>query len=180
MKSLQEKYKKEVIPAMKEKFGYGNILAVPHFEKVTVNIGIGKFSGDEKALEEIIRDLTMIVGQKPVFTKAKKAIAAFKTRQGMKVGLVATLRKQKMFDFLERLVSLASPRSRDFRGLNQKSVDQNGNLTIGLKEHIIFPEISHENIHHIFGLEITVKTTAKTQEEGMELFRMTGFPIKTN
>jgi len=176
--SLQEKYKKEVIPEMKKIFGYKNNLAVPRIEKATVNVGIGKFNQDEKAVEEIVSDLALITGQKPVFTKAKKAIAGFKIRQGLKVGLKVTLRGQRMYDFIERLIFLALPRSRDFRGIDQKSVDQNGNLSIGIKEIIIFPEISHENIRNIFGLEVTITTTAKTQKEGMTLFRLLGFPIK--
>jgi len=175
---LQEKYKKEAIPGLKEKFGYKNDLAIPRIEKVTLNTGIGKFSQDEKAVEEIVKDLMMISGQKPVFTLAKKAIAGFKIRQGQKVGLAVTLRGQRANDFIERLISLALPRSRDFRGLEQKSVDDHGNLNIGIKEQIIFPEISHENIRNIFGLQITVKTTAKNHEEGLELFKLMGFPIK--
>jgi large subunit ribosomal protein L5 len=178
MMKLQEKYKKEAIPGLKEKFGYKNDLAIPRFEKVTLNTGIGKFSQDEKAVEEIVKDLTMISGQKPVFTLAKKAIAGFKIRQGQKVGLAVTLRGQRAYDFIERLISLALPRSRDFRGLEQKSVDDHGNLNIGIKEQIIFPEISHENIRNIFGLQITVKTTAKNHEQGLELFKLMGFPIK--
>jgi large subunit ribosomal protein L5 len=178
MMKLQEKYKKEAIPGLKEKFGYKNDLAIPRIEKVTLNTGIGKFSQDEKAVEEIVKDLMMISGQKPVFTLAKKAIAGFKIRQGQKVGLAVTLRGQRANDFIERLISLALPRSRDFRGLEQKSVDDHGNLNIGIKEQIIFPEISHENIRNIFGLQITVKTTAKNHEEGLELFKLMGFPIK--
>jgi len=178
MTRLQEKYKKDVIPAMKEKFGYKNNLAIPRIEKVTINTGIGKFMQDEKAIEEIVKDLTLISGQKPVFTQAKKAISGFKIRQGLKVGLMVTLRGQRAFDFIERLVSLALPRSRDFRGLEQKSVDDHGNLNIGLKEQIIFPEISHENIRNIFGMQITIKTTAKSHEEGTELLKLMGFPLK--
>ncbi len=175
---LQEKYIKEVIPKMKERFGYKNVAAALKIEKVTVNTGIGKFLQDEKAIDEIVKDLSLITGQKPIFTKAKKAISGFKIREGLNVGLAVTLRKRKMFDFIERLINLALPRSRDFRGIDQKSVDQRGNLTIGIREQIIFPEISHENIRNIFGMEITVKTTAKNKEGGMELLRLMGFPIK--
>lgn len=175
---LQEKYIKEVIPKMKERFGYKNVAAAFKIEKVTVNTGIGKFLQDEKAIDEIVKDLSLITGQKPIFTKAKKAISGFKIREGLNVGLAVTLRKRKMFDFIERLINLALPRSRDFRGIDQKSVDQRGNLTIGIREQIIFPEISHENIRNIFGMEITVKTTAKNKEGGMELLRLMGFPIK--
>jgi large subunit ribosomal protein L5 len=179
MTRLQEKYKKEVVPAMKEKFGYKNVLAIPRIEKVTINTGIGKFLADEKAVEEIVKDLTLISGQKAVFTQAKKAISGFKIRQGLKVGVMVTLRGRRAFDFVERLISLALPRSRDFRGLEQKSVDERGNLNIGLKEQIIFPEISHENIRNIFGMQVTIKTTAKTHQEGLELFKLMGFPIKS-
>lgn len=175
---IQEKYKKEVIKAMKDKFGYDNDLAVPKIEKVTINTGIGKFLQDEKAIEEIVKDLTLISGQKPVFRKSKKAISGFKIRQGINIGLSVTLREKRMFDFLDRLINLALPRSRDFQGIDQKSIDQGGNLTIGIKEQIIFPEISHENVRNIFGLEVTVKTTAKNKEEGMEFLKLIGFPIK--
>jgi large subunit ribosomal protein L5 len=178
MNKLQEKYKKEVISAMKEKFGYKNNLSVPRIEKVTINTGIGKFMQDEKAIEEIVNDLMLISGQKPVFTQAKKAIAGFKIRKGLMVGLMVTLRGRRAFDFAQRLISLALPRSRDFRGIEQKSIDTHGNLNIGLKEQIIFPEISNENIRNIFGMQITLKTTAKTHEEGVELFKLMGFPIK--
>ncbi len=175
---LQEKYKKEIAPAMMRDFGYKNIMAVPRIEKVVVNAGIGKFLQDEKAVEEIVKDLTLISGQKPVFTQAKKAISGFKIRQGLKVGLMATLRGRRAFDFIDRLISLALTRSRDFRGLEQKSVDDRGNLNIGLKEQIIFPEISHENIRNIFGMQITIKTTAKSHEEGTGLLKLMGFPLK--
>jgi large subunit ribosomal protein L5 len=179
MTRLQEKYKKVVLPALKEKLGRKNVLAVPRIEKVTINTGIGRFMQDEKAVEEIVKDLTMIAGQKPVFTQAKKAIAGFKIRQGLRVGIMVTLRGKRAFDFIERLISLALPRSRDFRGLEAKSIDSRGSLNIGLKEQIIFPEISNENIRNIFGMQITVKTTAKTHEEGLQLFKMMGFPIKS-
>jgi large subunit ribosomal protein L5 len=178
MTRLQEKYKKEVVPALREKLGDKNNLAMPRIEKVIVNTGIGKFASDEKAVEEIVKDLNFITGQKPVFTLAKKAIAGFKIRQGLKVGLVATLRGRRAFDFIERLISLSLPRSRDFRGIDEKSIDQHGNLNIGIKEQIIFPEISHENIRHIFGMQVTIKTTAKNHQEGLRLFKLLGFPIK--
>jgi len=178
MTRLSDKYKKEVVSLMREKFGYKNDLAVPRIEKVVINTGIGKFFQDEKITEEIVKDLSLIAGQKPVFTQAKKAISGFKIRRGLKIGLVVTLRGRRAFDFMERLVSLALPRSRDFRGLNEKSVDQRGSLNMGIKEHIIFPEISHENIRQIFGLQVTIKTTAKNHREGLELFRLMGFPIK--
>ncbi|OGZ34339.1 MAG: 50S ribosomal protein L5, partial [Candidatus Portnoybacteria bacterium RBG_13_41_18] len=159
-------------------FGYKNDMAVPRIDKVVLNIGIGKFSADEKILNEIIKDLTAIVGQKPVYTLAKKAISGFKIRQGLKVGLMVTLRGRRAYDFIERLIHLALPRTRDFRGIEQKSVDQGGALNLGIREQIVFPEISHENIQQIFGMQITVKTTAKNQKEGAELLKLLGFPIK--
>ena len=176
--SLREKYRKQVIPAMKEKFGYRNDLAAPKIEKVVINTGVGGTIKDEKALEEITKSLTLIAGQKLTSRRAKKAISAFKIREGMVVGLAVTLRGKRMYDFLERLVSIALPRGRDFRGLSQKSIDKSGNLTIGIKEQIIFPEVSAESAKNIFGFEICVKTTAKTKEEGLELLRLLGFPIK--
>lgn len=175
---LQEKYKKEVIPAMKEKFGYKNNLAVPKIEKVVVNVGIGSLSRDEQTQEVITKDLALITGQKPVPTIAKKDISAFKVRQGMVVGLKVTLRGKRMFDFVSRLINITLPRSRDFRGLSSKSIDKSGNLTIGIKEHIIFPELVSEDIKKIFGLEVTVATNAKIREEAIELFKLIGFPIK--
>ena len=175
---ILEKYKKEVIPAMKEKFGYQNDLAVPGITKVAVNIGIGKALKDEKMQETISKDLAMITGQKPVPCLAKGAISGFKIRKGMKVGLKTTLRGKKMYEFLDRLVGAAIPRIRDFRGLLEKSIDKEGNLTIGIKEHIVFPEIAHEDVRLIFGLEVTVVTNAKKRKEAIELFKLLGFPIK--
>ena len=181
---LQEKYKNEVIPAMMQKFGFRNKMAVPKIEKVIINTGfgrqvVGKTSQEEgKIQESVLNDLSSIAGQKPVLTLAKKSISAFKLRQGLPIGAMVILRRKKMYDFLERLIHIALPRSRDFRGIEQKSIDKNGNLTIGVKEHIIFPEVSPENVKNIFGLEITITTTAKTREEGLELLKLMGFPIK--
>ena len=175
---LQEKYKKEIIPLMKEKFGYKNDLAVPKIKKTIVNVGIGSFSKDNQMQELVTKDLSLITGQKPVPTLAKKAISAFKIRKGMVVGLKVTLRGKRMFDFLSRLINIAIPRTRDFRGLPVKLVDNSGNLNIGIKEHIIFPEISSEEIKKIFGLEVSVVTNAKTREEALELFKLLGFPFK--
>jgi len=175
---LSEKYKKEIIPAMKEKFLYKNDLAVPKIKKAIINAGIGSFAKDEQTQQLVAKDLTLIAGQKPVPTQAKKAISAFKTRKGMVVGLKVTLRGKRMFDFLSRLINVALPRTRDFRGLPQKSVDKSGNLTIGIREHIIFPEVSSEDIKKIFSLEVTVVSSAKTREEALELFKLMGFPLK--
>jgi large subunit ribosomal protein L5 len=175
---ILEKYKKEVIPTMKEKFGYQNDLAVPRITKVAVNTGIGKALKDEKMQETISKDLAMITGQKPVPCLAKGAISGFKIRKGMKVGLKTILRGKKMYEFLDRLVGVTIPRIRDFRGLPEKSIDKEGNLTIGIKEHIVFPEIAHEDVRLIFGLEVTVVTNAKNRNEALELFKLLGFPIK--
>jgi len=175
---LQEQYKKQVVPEMTKRFGYKNQMAVPRIEKVIVNVGIGKFLQDEKAVDEIVKDLSSIAGQKPAFCQAKKAISGFKTRKGLKVGLAVTLRGRRAFDFIERLVNLALPRTRDFRGIEEKSVDQHGTLNLGVREQIAFPEVSHENVKNIFGFQITVKTTARKHEEGVALLKLMGFPIK--
>lgn len=179
MSDLKQKYIKEVIPKMIDKFEYKNTMAVPKIKKVIINTGIGSSTlKDEKIQELINKDLALITGQKPISTQAKKAVAGFKIRQGMIVGLKVTLRGKKMFDFLFRLINVAIPRIRDFRGIDPKSVDQGGNLNIGIREHIIFPEISTEDVKRIFGLEVNVVTNAKKKEEALELFRLMGFPIK--
>jgi large subunit ribosomal protein L5 len=181
---LMEKYKEEVIPAMKEKFGYESDMAVPRIEKVVLNTGFGrqiagKTSEEQKKIQTgILEAFSLICGQKAILTRAKKSIASFKLRQGMPVGAAVTLRGKKMTDFLERLIHLALPRSRDFRGIDPKSVDKSGNLTIAIKEHIAFPEILPEKAKNIFGLEITVVTNARNREKGLELFRLLGFPLK--
>ncbi len=180
---LQEKYKKEVIPAMMEKFGYKNIMAVPRVKKVVINTGFGRIvalkTSDEqkKIYTAILDDLSLISGQRPVLTKAKKSIAGFKIREGMAIGAMVTLRGKKMYDFIEKLINIALPRSRDFRGIDAKSFDKEGNLTLAIKEHIVFPEVSPEKAKTIFGLEITVVTNAKERDEGIELLRIMGFPI---
>ncbi len=175
---MKEKYNKSVIPAMKEKFGYTNDLAVPSILKVVVNAGIGKINKESEKVEEIINSIAEITGQKPVKTKAHKAISGFKIRQGLEIGAKVTLHGTRMWQFLERLVNIALPRTRDFQGLEKKSVDERGNLNIGIKEHTIFPEISAEKVKNIFGLQITVVTNAKDHKEGIELFKALGFPIK--
>jgi len=177
MSSLQEKYKKEVIPAMQAKFGYKNIMAVPKIEKVVVNCGVGKFR-EEKEREEIIKFLALITGQKPAARQAKKSIASFKTRRGLIIGYQVTLRGKRMWDFISRLINIALPRTRDFQGIPEKSFDPRGNLTVGIKEHIVFPEMVGEDYRFLFGLEVTMVTTAKKREEGIELLRLLGFPIK--
>jgi len=178
MSRLKEKYLKVVIPQMKEHFGLTSDMAVPKILKVTINTGLGKWHQEQKTIDEIVKDFAMITGQKAVYSQAKKAIASFKTRVGQAIGLKVTLRGQRMYDFADRLISLALPRARDFRGLSVTSFDEKGNLNIGIPEQIIFPEISHENIKVIFGLEISFTANAKLKEEGIELFRLLGFPIK--
>jgi len=185
MNRLKEKFEKEVIPAIQEKFGYKNRMAVPKIEKVVINTGFGRMiagkSSEEqkKIYEAVLEDLTLIAGQRPVLKRAKKSISAFKVREGMPLGATVVLRKEKMYDFLERLIYIALPRTRDFRGIEQKSIDKRGNLTYGIKEHIIFPEILPEKVKNIFGLEVTVVTTAKNKEEGIEFLKLMGFPVKT-
>lgn len=184
MLKLQDQYQKEVIPEMMKKFGYKSRMAVPKIEKVVINTGFGKQiagkTGEDqkKFLDFILKELALISGQKPVLTEAKKAIATFKTRKGMPLGAKVTLRRKKMTDFLERLIHVVLPRTRDFRGINAESADKHGSLTIAVKEHITFPEILPEKAKNIFGLEITITTTAKNREEGVELLKLLGFPIK--
>jgi len=177
MTTLEEKYKNKVVPAMRAKFGYKNIMAIPRVRKVVVNCGVGKIR-EEKDQGEIQKFLALITGQKPAPRAAKKAIASFKTRQGLVIGYQVTLRGKRMYDFLSRLVNIALPRTRDFRGLDSKSFDPKGNLTIGIKEHIVFPEMIGEDYRFLFGFEATVVTSARKREEGMELLRLMGFPIK--
>jgi large subunit ribosomal protein L5 len=181
---LLDKYKKEVIPAMMKKFGYKNAMAVSKIEKVVINTGFGRLISGKPADEQkkitdfILGELSLICGQRPILAKAKKSISGFKTRRGMPVGARVTLRGKRMYDFLERLIHIALPRSRDFRGLDPSSCDKEGNLTIAIREHIAFPEILPEKAKIIFGLEVTVVTTTKSREEGLELLRLLGFPIK--
>ncbi len=180
-----EKYNSEVIPEMMKKFGYNNKMAVPKIDKVVVNTGFGRQISEKtteeqkKIIDSVIEDLSLICGQRAIKTLAKKSIASFKIRQGMPVGAMVTLRGRKMVDFLERLIHIVLPRTRDFRGIEKKSVDQEGNLTIAIKEQIAFPEILPERAKSIFGLEVTIVTTAKKREEGLELLRLMGFPIKS-
>lgn len=176
--NLREKYKKQIVPKMKEKFGYKNEMEVPKILKATINVGVGRNSKEKAYVDEVVKSITRISGQKPVQTKAKKSIASFKLRQGMITGVVSTLRGKRMYDFLDKLVNISFPRVRDFRGISEKHVDRNGNITVGFKENIVFPEISQDEVDNIHGLEISVSTTAKTQKEGLELFKLIGFPFK--
>lgn len=181
MKSrLEQKFKQEIAPALDKKFNYGNILAVPKIEKVTVNVGINSRNTDSGLLEAVENNVIRITGQKPVRTKAKKAISAFKIRQGMVVGVKVTLRGKMMYDFIDKLINVALPRIRDFRGLSIKSIDKQGNLTIGFKEHNVFPEIKSDEVERLHGLEVVISTNAKNREHGEELFRLFGFPFQKN
>ena len=178
MNSLLQQYRKTVIPAMQKEFSIDNVMAVPKIEKVTVNVGVGRIHKDDAAIERIAKDIGMLAGQKPVLRNAKKSIASFKLREGAPVGVSVTLRGGRMWDFIDRLVNIALPRSKDFRGIEQKNVDASGNLNLGIKESSIFPELNYENIKDIFSLQITITTTARTKEQGIALLKNMGFPIK--
>jgi len=175
---LQERYKKEIVPSLLKEFSYSSVMQVPRLQKITLNIGVGEAVGNPKALEAVVGDLTKVAGQKPVITKAKKSIANFKLRQGMEIGAMATLRQHRMWHFLDRLISVALPRVRDFRGLPRKGFDGHGNYTLGVREQIIFPEIGFDEIDKIRGMNITMTTTAATDEEALRLLEMLGVPFR--
>ena len=174
---LRTKYDAEIAKAMIEKFGYKNVMEVPKIEKVTLNMGVGEGTQDKKKVTIAATEMEKIAGQKPVITKAKKSVAQFKLREGMAIGCKVTLRRERMYEFLDRLVTIAMPRIRDFRGLNPKSFDGRGNYAMGLKEQIIFPEISYDSIEKVRGMDIIVTTSAKTDDEARELLRLFGFPF---
>ena len=174
---LRTKYEAEIAKAMTEKFGYKNVMEVPRIEKITLNMGVGEASQDKKKVTTAAAEMEAIAGQKPVITKARKSIAQFKLREGMPIGCKVTLRRERMYEFLDRLITIAMPRIRDFRGLNPKSFDGRGNYAMGLKEQIIFPEISYDKIDKVRGMDIIVTTTAKTDDEARELLRLFGFPF---
>ncbi len=176
--NLKETYEKEMIPELKSSIGYQNIMQIPRLEKIVLNIGLGEAIKNVKLLDSAVADLALIAGQKPVITKARKSIAAFKLREGMPIGCMVTLRREKMYDFLEKLINIALPRVRDFRGISGKAFDGKGNYTLGIKEHIIFPEIDYDRIDSIKGLNITIVTTAKTDKEGNALLKLFGMPFK--
>lgn len=175
---LREAYKKEILPQLQEKLGYKNKFQVPQVEKVSINVGFGRHSRDNEYTKNLEESLKKITGQKPLFTKARKSVASFKIREGMVIGAKVTLRGKKMYDFLEKLVNITFPRVRDFRGINEDSVDEVGNITLGLRDNLPFPEIEAQDLETAHGLEVTIKTTAKNKEEGLELFRMLDFPFK--
>lgn len=175
---LEQLYKKEIIKKLKDKFGYRNDLEAPKLVKVVVNVGVGRQAKDNVFIDNVKSNLERITGQRPVLTKAKKAISSFKTKKGMIIGVVVTLRGKRMYDFVEKLVRISFPRVRDFRGISAKSVDSKGNLTVGFREHLAFGEILADEVERIHGLEVCIATTAKNKEEGLELFRLLGFPFK--
>jgi large subunit ribosomal protein L5 len=175
---LQERYRAEIVPALQKQFSYGSVMQVPRLAKITLNVGVGEAVQNQKALESVVRDLTKIAGQKPVITRAKKSIANFKIRQGMEIGAMATLRQQRMWNFLDKLVSVALPRVRDFRGLPRRGFDGHGNYTLGVREQIIFPEIHFDDIDKIRGMNITMTTTARTDEESLSLLEHLGVPFR--
>lgn len=177
MARLKEKYNEEIAAALKEKFQYDNVMQIPKLVKIVVNMGLGEAIANPKALDAAVGDMTQITGQKPIVTKAKKSVAAFKVREGMSIGCKVTLRGDKMYEFCDRLVSVALPRVRDFKGVSAKAFDGRGNYTLGLKEQLIFPEIEYDKIDKVRGMEVCFVTSAKTDEEATELLRLMGMPF---
>jgi len=175
---LQKFYRDTVVPKLKEEFGYTNEMTVPRLEKIVLNMGVGEAVADSKKVQLAADDLGRIAGQKPVITKARTSIATFKLREGMPIGAKVTLRKQRMFEFLDRLVTVALPRVRDFRGLNAKSFDGRGNFALGIKEHIIFPEINYDQVDQVWGMDVIVCTTAKSDDEARALLKALNFPFR--
>jgi large subunit ribosomal protein L5 len=178
MARLREKYTKEVKPALIKKFGYQSVMQAPHIDKVVVNMGLGEGTQDPKLVEAAAKDLGTITGQKPSIRKAKKSIATFKLRAGVPIGAMVTLRGNIMYEFLDRLINVAIPRIRDFKGVPTRSFDGRGNYTLGIKEHIIFPEINYDKVVKVFGMDITIVTSARTDEEAKELLSLTGMPFQ--
>jgi large subunit ribosomal protein L5 len=176
---LQQRYANEVVPALQQEFGYDNVMQVPRLAKVVINIGMGEAIQNAKAMENAVRDLSDITGQRPVVTRAKRSVAAFKLREGMPIGCMVTLRGRRMYDFLDKLVNVALPRLRDFQGVSTDAFDGRGNYTLGIREQLVFPEINYDRIDKVRGMEITVVTTARTDEEGRRLLRLLGMPFRT-
>ena len=174
---LRAEFDEKIVPAMIEKFGYKNRMEVPRLDKIVINMGVGEATQDKKKVETAASEMELIAGQKPVITKAKTSIAQFKLREGMPIGVKVTLRRERMYEFLDRLVTIALPRVRDFRGLNPKSFDGRGNYAMGLKEQLVFPEINYDRIEKVRGMDIIVTTTAKTDDEARELLRLFNFPF---
>ena len=178
MAGIQEQYEKTVRPALMEQFGFTNVMRVPKITKVTLNMGVGEAIADRKVMDSAVSDMTLISGQKPVVTNARKSEAGFKIREGWPIGCKVTLRRERMYDFLERLISIAIPRMRDFRGLNPRAFDGRGNFSMGVTEQIIFPEIDYDKIDKIRGLNITITTTARSNDEGLALLKAFNFPFR--
>ena len=178
MARLKDKYDQEIAPALQQKFNYKNVMQIPKLEKVVINMGVGEAIQNSKAIDSAVSDLTKIAGQKPVVTRAKKSIAAFKLREGMPIGTKVTLRGERMYEFVDRLMNVSLPRVRDFRGVSSKSFDGRGNYTLGIKEQLIFPEIEYDQIDKLRGMDIVFVTTAKTDEEARELLGMLGMPYQ--
>ncbi len=178
MATLKDKYKSEIAPQLKEELGLANVMEVPRITKITLNMGVGEAVGDKKVLESAVADMEKIAGQKVVITKARKSIAGFKIRDGWPIGCKVTLRSDRMYEFLERLISIAIPRVRDFRGISPKSFDGRGNFAMGVSEQIIFPEINYDEVDALRGMDITITTTARTDDEGRALLRAFNFPLK--
>jgi len=178
MSRLRERYQKEIVPALAKEFGYKNVMAIPKLDKIVLNIGLGEAIQNSKLLDSAVDELGLITGQRPVITRARKSIASFKLRKGMTIGCMVTLRGERMFEFLDRMVTIALPRVRDFRGLSTKSFDGRGNYTIGLRDQLIFPEIDYAKVSKIKGMNITLATTAKTDDEARTLLRLLGIPFR--
>jgi large subunit ribosomal protein L5 len=178
MSRLKERYEKEVIPALKKEFGYRNVMAIPRIEKVVVNMGLGEATQNAKIIDTGVDEISRITGQKPVTTKAKKSIAQFKVRQGMPIGVMVTLRGERMWDFVDRLIAVALPRVRDFRGVSGRGFDGRGNYTLGLKDQLLFPEIDYMKVDKARGMNISFVTTAKTDEESRKLLQLLGMPFR--
>jgi large subunit ribosomal protein L5 len=174
---LKDSYRKEVVPALMKEFGYRNVMEVPRLEKIVVNVGVGEALQNAKALDHTVQDITIITGQRPIVTRAKKSIASFKVREGATVGVKVTLRGARMYDFLDRLCNVALPRRRDFRGVSSDSFDGRGNYTLGLREQLVWPEIDYDSIDKVRGMEISIVTTAETDEEGRRLLQLLGMPF---
>ena len=179
MARLRTKYTNDVVPAMMKEFGYKNSMQVPRLEKVTVNVGVGEATQNAKAIDAAVAEITAITGQKPVVTRAKKAIANFKLREGVPIGCMVTMRRERMYEFLDRLINVALPRVRDFKGVSNRAFDGRGNYSLGLREQIIFPEIHADRVEKTRGMTITITTTAKTDKEGLELLRLMGMPFSS-
>lgn len=178
MPRLKDKYEKETVPGLMERFQYDNVMMVPKVRKVTINMGVGAAVQDAKAMDAAVQDLTTITGQKPVITRAKKSVAAFKIREGMAVGCMVTLRGDRMWEFLDKLINIALPRIRDFRGLSPRSFDGRGNYTLGIREQLIFPEIRYDDVERVQGMNIVIETTADTDEEALEVLKALGMPFR--